>query len=237
MGKYDKFGVKFGTQHSYNDLGLILNTFTISEPQPKTKYISVPFRDGDIDLSSSLTGNVVFNNRELTFQFTMFGAKADWETKETEIINSLQGESMNIVFDNDPAYFYVGRVWLDNFDESNPNHATITVKANVDPYKYDINSTLDKWEWDPFDFEEGYIPSPPEIEVDGEADYYIYGRRKVTFPTFRASAAMKVVFLNKEYDVPFGQTKMYNILIRQGENKLHFVGHGKVSIDYRGGEL
>lgn len=63
-------GVKFGSKHSYDDWGLILKSRpVISPPSPKTIYIDVPGADGIIDLTESMTGEVKFNNRTITFEF------------------------------------------------------------------------------------------------------------------------------------------------------------------------
>ena len=48
-------GVTFGDKHSFDDFGIYLTSKTINPPEPQTNTISVPLRDGSIDLTESLT--------------------------------------------------------------------------------------------------------------------------------------------------------------------------------------
>ena len=40
-------GVRFGTKHSYNDFGLVLQKKDLSLPEPKTEKIEVTGRNGE----------------------------------------------------------------------------------------------------------------------------------------------------------------------------------------------
>ena len=50
-------------------------------------------------------------------------------------------------------------------------------------------------------------------------------------------SGLKVKFEGATYDLPDGNVRVLNIVIRQGENTLLFSGNGTVSVDYRGGRL
>ena len=64
-------GVTIGEKHSYNDWGLILSSQTISPPTPQINMVSVPMRDGSIDITETLSGDVKYDDRTLTFTFTV----------------------------------------------------------------------------------------------------------------------------------------------------------------------
>jgi hypothetical protein len=55
------------------------------------------------------------------------------------------------------------------------------IEADVDPFKYDVFSSDEDWEWDIFDFENGIINEAAEIVVNGATSFMLVGRRKRTF--------------------------------------------------------
>ena len=64
-------GVTIGEKHSYNDWGLILSSKIISPPKPKLNQISVPVRDGTIDLTETLTEDIKFEDRMISLTFSV----------------------------------------------------------------------------------------------------------------------------------------------------------------------
>ena len=57
----------FGDYDTWVDWGLTLTGWQLSAPEYKSNFVSVPGRDGDLDLSTALTdGEPRYNNRELT---------------------------------------------------------------------------------------------------------------------------------------------------------------------------
>lgn len=86
-------GVTFGTKHSYKDFGLILSSKTISLPKPKIKTVEVPGADGVIDLTECLTDDVKYQNRPLSFTFTVIDPIASWSAILSEVTTSFMVES------------------------------------------------------------------------------------------------------------------------------------------------
>lgn len=234
-------GVLFGNKHSYDDWGLILKSRpVISPPEPKTNYIDIPEADGQLDLTESLSGEVRFNNRDMTFEFNVIDARQRWSDIYSEIANYLHGQKLKIIFDEDRYYYYVGRFKIDEW-ESDRKSSVLTISGSCEPYKYDIIGSLDDWIWDDFNFESGVIREYSEIEVDGELDFTIVGTRRHSVPTFDVASedgqGMKVKYGLTTYDLADGKNRIVTINIKDGETKLTFTGHGTVAIDYRGGSL
>ena len=71
-------GVTFGIKHSYEDFGLILSSKEIGLPTPKTESVSVIGRNGDLDLTDALGDDVKFENRKLSFTFSLLNGARDW---------------------------------------------------------------------------------------------------------------------------------------------------------------
>lgn len=229
-------GVTIGEKHSYDDWGLILSSKTISPPVPKTNNVSVPLMDGTIDLTEILTEDIKYEDRNLKFTFSVVDKRKSWAEKISEIENYIHGKRMKIVCDDDPAFYYIGRVSVDNWN-SDSRVGKLVVNCTVEPFKYDILSSAVDWEWDIFDFDQGIINETGDLIVDGTRTITLICRRKRMFPIFTASAAMTVKFDGVTYNLPAGSNKIYDIFMCEGENELTFTGDGTVSIDYIGGSL
>lgn len=234
-------GVTFGNKHSYRDWGLFLKSKpVISPPTPKTVYVDIPGSDGVIDLTESLTGDVKFNNRTITCEFVVLNARNKWSNIYSEIMDYLHGQRMKVRFDEDPTYYYIGRLQVNGW-KSDKVTSTIVIEGNVEPYKMEMFSSLEDWEWDSFNFETGIIRDYNELRIDESLIFTIEGRRKSVVPTFIVTSddgsGLKVRFNSVTYDLPDGSNRVLNIIIRDGKNALYFTGNGTVSIDYRGGRL
>lgn len=227
------FGVTIGDKHSYSDFGILMSSKVISPPEPKINKVSIPLRDGSIDLTESLTDDVKFEERKITITCKVIDPIEQWNSKVSEISNYLHGKTKKIVFDDDAEFYYIGRLKVNEWT-SNKNIGTLVIEGTVDPYKYDVNGD---WLWDSFDFENGCINEPEEVRVSGTASVVVVGRRKQTYPTITASAAMTVQFEGVTYNLAEGVNKIYDIIIKEGENMLTFTGTGTVVVDYEGGSL
>lgn len=229
-------GVLIGEKHTYNDWGLILTSKAISPPAPQLHMVSVPMRDGSIDLTETLTEDVKYSDRTITLNFAVVDPRNTWTSKISEIANYLHGKRFRIVCDDDVAFYYVGRVEINNW-ASDSRIGNLVIECTVEPFKYDLQSSAVDWEWDVFDFEDGIINETGELIVDGTRDITLICRRKRMFPTFTASSAMTVTFDGETYNLKAGSQKVYDIFFCEGENQLTFKGNGTISIDYIGGSL
>ena len=234
-------GVTFGTKHSYRDWGLLLKSRpVISPPSPKTVYVDIPGSDGVIDLTESLTGDVKFDNRTIKCEFVVLDARNRWSDIYSEIMDYLHGQRMRVRLDEDPTYYYEGRLQVNEW-KSDKVTSIITIEGDVEPYKMEMFSSLEDWEWDSFNFETGIIRDYKEIRVEESLTFTIEGRRKSVVPSFTVvsddGSGLQVRFNGTTYDLPDGTSRVLNIVIKNGTNTLYFTGNGTVSIDYRGGRL
>ncbi len=238
-------GVKFGSKHSYKDWGLILNSIEISPPSPKTVYVELPGANGHLDLTESLTGDVKFENRKITCKFTVIEARKRWSSLYSDILDFLHGQMMTIILDEDPNYYYVGRFKVNEW-KSSKRTSTITIEGTVEPYKLELFSSTDDWEWDSFNFETGIIRDMKDMKVNEKLVLNFEGTRKSVVPTFIISSTdgtgMRIVVGGSaggkgSYTMPDGTTRNPAISFKQGYNYLEIWGNGTISIDFRGGRL
>lgn len=133
-------GVQFGDYHTADDWGLILNEKIVSPPVPKTNYVSVPGRDGDIDLTEALSGVVNYEDR--TAEYTLLltdGSHADREELITEIVGVLNGQRMQIIDTDDyPDYYMTGRLTVTEVANNNA-YGVVKIEAVCNPWRYSIN--------------------------------------------------------------------------------------------------
>lgn len=234
-------GVKFGSKHSYKDWGLILESRPeISPPSPKTVYVELPGANGHLDLTESLTGDVKFENRKITCKFTVIEARKRWSSLYSDILDFLHGQMMTIILDEDPDFLYKGRVQVNEW-KSNKRTATIVIEGDVEPYKLERFGSLDDWEWDSFNFENGIVRDYKNLIVNDSLKLNISGTRKTVVPTIYVTSSdgsgMDVRFNNKKYHLDDGRNMIPYISIVAGDNVIQFEGNGTVSVDYQGGRL
>lgn len=143
---------------------------------------------------------------------------------------------MKIILSNDTNFYYKGKVKVKDFDRFSLKHV-IDIECDVEPYKYDLTSSDEDWPWDPFDFETGIINETKDLEVNGELEVSILGRRKRVVPKIICDNPLELIFNGETYNLTAGTNNSPDIEICDGENILKFIGNGTVTIEYRGGSL
>jgi len=227
--------VTFGTKNSYDDFGLILTDKDIGFPEPKLEEVDVIGADGVIDLSEVLNDDIKYKTRKLQFTFTVLKGNKYWASTVADVANYLHGKKLRIQMDFDPAYYYTGRCKINSFKTSK-RLCTITIDAECEPYRLDINGNGEKWLWDTFSFQNGFI-RVNTITVNGSLQVNLQNQRKIVSPTFICSTAMTVTFDGVTYNLPKGKTQVLGIRLQYGTNYVTFKGNGTVKIEYQGGAL
>lgn len=227
--------VTFGTKNSYDDFGLILTDKNIGFPEPKLEEVDVIGADGVIDLSEVLNDDIKYKTRKLQFTFTVLKGNKYWASTVADVANYLHGKKLRIQMDFDPAYYYTGRCKINSFKTSK-RLCTITIDAECEPYRLDINGNGEKWLWDTFSFQNGFI-RVNTVTVNGSLQVNLQNQRKIVSPTFICSTAMTVTFDGVTYNLPKGKTQVLGIRLQYGTNYVTFKGNGTVKIEYQGGAL
>lgn len=227
--------VTFGTKNSYDDFGLILTDKDIGFPEPKLEEVDVIGADGVIDLLEVLNDDIKYKTRKLQFTFTVLKGNKYWASTVADVANYLHGKKLRIQMDFDPAYYYTGRCKINSFKTSK-RLCTITIDAECEPYRLDINGNGEKWLWDTFSFQNGFI-RVNAVTVNGSLQVNLQNQRKIVSPTFTCSTAMTVTFDGVTYNLPKGKTQVLGIRLQYGTNYVTFKGNGTVKIEYQGGAL
>lgn len=209
-----------------------------NEPDLITDYVSVPGRNGQLDMTEALTGYPVYDNRRGTLQFFVYDTSMPALTKLNIIRNYLHGKRHKIILNDEPEYYYDGRLML---HESHPTtegeYAVFELEYNLEPYKYELNSSLGNWLWDPFNFEMGVIRETNEIEINGSKSIKLYGSRMPSVPRFIVDGNFTLIFGENSYVLSTGTIVIPTISLVDGEYELTFNGTGTITIDFRVGCL
>ena len=243
--------------HTWEDWHLIPSSRpTFAAPELKERVIDIPGADGVIDLTDAFANTPIYQNRQGSFEFIVMNDFGDWQTRYSEIMNLIHGRRVKVFpVDDDPAYFYLGRVVVNEW-KSEPINSIITIDYSLDPYKYLRWSSMVPWLWDPFNFENGVIREYYNISVSdlAQSEFLFVGSRRYSplkFVIHRSSNLTVSVKENRSGATFSSPAKLPNVssgsaesvfvwedfVAKDKEYILKFTGTGVISIDYREGSL
>lgn len=231
MGRFNN--VTLG-EYYMQDLGLALASKEIGLPSIQTKYVPIPLRDGDLDLTDVLSDRVHYGNRDI--KLNMNSIVMPPVTKMSEVANKLHGKKVHILFDDDPEWYYIGRLDMSSFKE-NRLGGEYVIKADCEPFKYSINSSGEPWLWDPFDFEEGYINELEDLAIDTSLTVTLIADEQLTYATITTDSQVTVIYNDISVVCAEGTTTLYEFEFEPGENEITIEGQATVTINYRGARL
>lgn len=212
-------GVKFGNKHTFDDWGLVLTEKSLGLPEPKISSVQIEGADGEIDTSEVLSGEIKYNNRPLTFKFTMTDEYEDFNDKVTRIANYLHGRKMRIILDEDNLCYYFGRCTINEW-LTDRRIAQIAISCNCEPYKYDLTETI------------------ITATINGDTKVDVYGKRMTVCPKITATGNVSLLIAGSGISIPNGiEYEILDFYIREGENTLTFTGSGTIQLTYIGGEI
>lgn len=201
--------------------GWTLTGWTLSAAAYKSNFVSVPGRDGDLDLSTALTDGVPrYGNRTLTATFECSeGSRLDREAKIDTMVNWLDGWKMDILLPDDDAHYITGRLQVVK-DYNDSAHAAVTVTAVCDPWRYN-------------NYETSIVLTAGETEQVGLLPNA--GRRTVV-PVLTVSgddAEVLLVFGSASWALSAGTYQLPDLVVNQGGASITYSGTGTLTFTYR----
>lgn len=249
--------VTFGDKNTWDDWRLVPASRPVfNPPAQKVKTLEIPGGDGVIDLSQSLTGYPVYQNRTGSIEFIVMNDFKPWHMAYSDIMDYLHGQKLRAILEDDPEYFYEGR-FVVNAWKSEKDWSRITIDYGVGPYKWSVLSSTDDWLWDPFNFQNGVIRPAlfKDIAVTDEKrtirlEAALFGRAPVCpqfFVTSSDQRGVHIRFVNPTLGLD--ETKLLTDGTIQFPEFVFFggqgatlelwcdTGTGTVSVDFRVGRL
>ena len=206
-------GIKFGNYHSYDDFALILSQKTIGTPSPKVEEIDIPGGDGVLDLTDFF-GEVKYNNRPLSFEYSTIVPQAEFMDLFSRVQNALHGQKMNIILDDDPEWYYVGRITVSEW-KTDRNIGQLTIDADCEPYKIKVDETV--------------VTSV----VDGTKTVVLSNSKKTVVPTIDITGSITLTFGTNIYTLTDGRYDLPAVQLVNGNNEILLAGTGTAVFRYR----
>ena len=226
-------------RHTYNDWGLFqVNPAIVTPPKVQTNFIEIPGMDGMLDYTTALDGNVHYKTRSFEVTLKCISGRDELKSVYSTLLNFLHGRKIRAICDDDEKYYWEGRFEVGEPEWSKSGYWTIGVEGTVDPYKYNLISSMEDWLWDPFVFETDIAWDYANIEVDPYQEIVVVASSMPTTPIFRLSDAMHMeVEGGGEYDLPAGDSTIPGMVLTDVDKTFKFYGTGVVTIGFRGGSL
>lgn len=205
---------------------VLIDGYTLSPPEPKFHRVDIPGGNGVIDLTESLTGDVLFSTRSQDFTFKIIFPE-EFEKVKTQVSNFLHGKAFDYKITMDPLYTYHGRFSIQSYShEPFPQGqlGEIVIHIDADPYKrletktYVLDAPGGKW----FELPSGRKPVRPVIETNYATRVFWEGRSFHFGPgTYRLNDVLFTSGINRIY---FNTFEIFNThwadLMQDGSNQM-----------------
>ena len=213
-------GITFGNLHSYNDLNLILESKEIGSPDVKENKIDIPGADGSLDMTDFF-GEPKYEDVTHKFDFSTIVPQAQFLSLYSTVKNSLHGKKMRIILDDDPLFFYQGRIKVLPFTNEK-NIGKISIECDCEPYKYKLAKTV------------------VSAAVSGTKVISLTNSRKHAVPevTIATSGSLNLVFQSVNvWDLGSGSYTLPELELVEGVNTVTVTGTGNITFAWQEGSL
>lgn len=215
---------------------------TISMPGIEAKYVTIPGRDGAVDVSEMVrTGRPAYGDRTGSFEFFVENDKEFWMTIYPKLLNTLHGKKFKMVLrEDDPDYYWDGRFTVGKYEPGDGSHSTVSIGYQVRPFKRRIRKILGTTLWDNFNFEQDYDYDPwglNNITVNAGWSKVIHGDG-YPFPleVTVLSGPLTIMFGGEMVTMETGQSMNVGHA-SYGDNPVSIIGNGSCRINWQGGSL
>ena len=213
-------GAMIGDEHTLRDWGAIItNSDVIGMPEPNTVLLEVPGRSGRLDLSEVLTGDISYSNRELKLQLAARTNRERWVETCLHIFNKYHGRVVQVIFDEDPGHYYVGRASI-----SEPQRLATAGQLLV---------TIDA---EPFRYERSLYTVTFEGETNAVSGT-VENLRMPVCPTVTVPAACQLFHGDKIYGLEAGTQEVPGLVLNSFNNRISVTGAGSITFTFRRGCL
>lgn len=195
---------------------IILENVDIEMPQAKISKVSIPGRNGDLDMSEALTGYVMYENRTITVQLGIGGKDA--YIKKNSILMNYVGKIVKVSFSHISGH-YKGRCTVKSIEIDNALHTTVVLVFDCEPFRYEDAPTI------------------KNVTLNGQTmTITCHNLQMPTQPTVTTSSQTTIQFGNQQITVSKGE-HLLPFILAPGSNELRVTGTGTFKITYQRGLL
>ena len=229
------------TYNSAEDWDLVLRSFDIEDANARRFAVTVPGRDGTLDLSDAL-GGVYYENRKIVLEFACVNYIPErFHLLAATMRNALDGHMVRLVFSDDQAFFWRGGAQVDA-EWGGLNYSAITVTIDAEPHKYNAISSYEPWLWDTFNFVTGTVTQTADVVLNDSTETVTLpidpARGKPTLWLNTGSARVRVSGEQTWHVLKAGANLFPEIRMSASSETLVVLnGTGSVGVEYRVGSL
>lgn len=225
----------FNGKKSYDDFGLIIESFNIQPPSKKKVKQSIPFMNGSYDFSTvGSNGEIVYNERtiQVNFWFTEVD-RSSLYNKYSRVLEWLLGAGQaELIFTDMPdTYFLSEAEEAPDFEEVVARLGRFQITFVAEPFKYGVDYEGQKL-WDPFNFEADYLQDT-EFDMAGSKVVTIYNPGRLVVPLINVNAPMTATLNGYTASLQPGDNKDYKFKLQPGANTITITGTGHIKFIFR----
>lgn len=113
-------------------------------PALKAHYTNIDASNGTVDQTTALTEYPVFDDRSNSWTFYVINNgveintyHGEWYDRYSKIANTIHGQKVKVYLDDQPDYYYTGRVTINNWSNGN-TWSQIQIGYQLYPYKLSV---------------------------------------------------------------------------------------------------
>ena len=155
------------------------------------------------------------------FQFSTIVPQAQFLSLFSRVKNALHGKKMRIILDDDPLFYYLGRVHTMGFT-NDKNVGTVTIECDCEPFKYKLQ------------------PTSVSVTVNGTQAVTLTNGRKRAVPEVKIQTAssLNIVYQGSNiWDLGSGSYTLPELELVEGENTVTVTGTGTITFTWQEGDL
>ena len=213
-------GISLNGVHTGNDWGLTMSVCKVDPPAVKTYYVAIEGRDGDLDFTEALTGEIHYENRNGTFEFILTdGTHAERETLINTIYAAVHGRQIRLILPDYPDYYMIGRFSVTD-DTNTAAYGTISLSAVLEPWKYKATETV---------VEENVTNIETTMEL-------VNNGRRTLLPVFKIEGDVVIKHGTASFSLSAGEYTIPELTLKTGTTTLRVSSTsltGKITATYR----
>lgn len=165
-----------------NDLHCYPKRYSIGEAVPRFEFVDVPYRDGTLDMTESVSGKVKYADRDLSFPMLIVSDTP--QNDYHEVARLFHGKRCKITLQGE-EYYYEGRVSIGKLETKNYTwQFNLTMDAH--PYRMkDYSNVITSLS--PANIVNSGISTVPTLFVNDVATVDVIGKNLIPYPYYHDS--------------------------------------------------
>lgn len=193
----------------------------IDEPTPKQNFVSVPLRDGSVDVTSFLTATPYFESRKITIGLEIKGLRNTWPNAVSKIYNEIHGKRVEVEFDEDSGWIWIGSAAVQT-PEDHGASLGISIEVTAEPFKRRKTATV----------------IANAASVSGDVQYTVTVSDPRGYLSFNTSTTGFTVTVGSQtWTLPQGDSTCFGLVLLYGSTTISVHGTGTITIKETGGSL